>query len=82
MVTDANNLLRLATEQRDDSIQALMGVLNALKGIDAPKSLLLVSEGLPCFRMKPIWLPASGARDPGGNRTHQHLRDATRSARV
>jgi CTP:molybdopterin cytidylyltransferase MocA len=47
MVTDANNLLRLATEQRDDSIRALMGVLNALKGIDAPKSLLLVSEGLP-----------------------------------
>ena len=47
MVRDANNLLQLATEQRDDSIRALTGVLNALKGIDAPKSLLLVSEGLP-----------------------------------
>jgi len=47
MVRDANNLLQLATEQRDDSIRSLTGVLNALKGIDAPKSLLLVSEGLP-----------------------------------
>ena len=38
-----------ATQPRDDTIRALKDVLTTLRGIDAPKSLVLVSEGLAIF---------------------------------
>ena len=45
----AREALQNATEPRDATIRALADALTSLRSIDAPKSLVLVSEGLALF---------------------------------
>ena len=45
----ANEIVHNATEPRDATIRALADLLTSLKSIDAPKSLVLVSEGFALF---------------------------------
>jgi VWFA-related protein len=49
IVEEASEILLAAERPRDATIKALTDVLTSLKSIDAPKSLLLISEGLAMF---------------------------------
>ena len=49
IVRQANEIVHNATEPRDATIRSLADLLTSLQSIDAPKSLVLVSEGLALF---------------------------------
>ena len=67
----ANEMARSATADGQDTVSTIRRLLNALKAIDAPKTMVLVSEG---FIMEDQHAVGGRARFDGCRRPNQHLR--------